>query len=301
MVGDATAAEKEPLCRKSKPDNRIARVRANMAEQMKSSNSPRLFKRFKIPIRADVHVGDALEFLRSLPSNSANVVFLDPPFNLGKKYGKLVGDSRSSETYTRWLKSIIDEGVRVLANGGALYLYHLPSWAVQLVAHLGTALTFRHWIAVSMKNGFVRGKRLYPAHYALLFYTKGLPTSFQRPKVPVEYCDCGRTKKDYGGYKQIVEELGLNLSDIWDDISPVRHRSTKRRAANELPRRLTDRIVAISGGPDLMFVDPFAGGGSALLSAARARMRIQACDLVEANARIQVEALANLRREMTKK
>ena len=34
-----------------------------------------------------------------------------------------------------------------------------------------------------MKNGFARGKKLYPAHYALLYFTKGMPASFQRPKI----------------------------------------------------------------------------------------------------------------------
>ncbi len=49
-------------------------------------------------------------------------------------------------------------------------------------------LDFRHWIAISMKNGFVRGDHLYPAHYALLYYTKGKPESFNRPKVPKPIC-----------------------------------------------------------------------------------------------------------------
>ena len=30
---------------------------------------------------------DALEFLNSLKEQCADIVFLDPPFNLGKKYG----------------------------------------------------------------------------------------------------------------------------------------------------------------------------------------------------------------------
>src|SRR6267378_3927403 len=37
-------------------------------------------------LRGSIVVGDCLLFLRSLQAESADIVFLDPPFNLGKKY-----------------------------------------------------------------------------------------------------------------------------------------------------------------------------------------------------------------------
>lgn len=258
------------------------------------SSAPVLVRRFSRGVRAEVHVGDALVFLRCLPTGSGHVVFLDPPFNLGKRYGPATQDRKSPAEYKSWMLAVLDEAIRVLAPGGSLYLYHLPSWAVEFAPHLGQNLVFRHWIAVAMKNGFVRGRRLYPAHYALLFYTKGAPLVFNRPKLPIEYCNCGRTRKSYGGYLSIVQQKGINLSDVWDDISPVRHKSRKHRKANELPTRITERVVAMSGGKNLVFVDPFAGAGSAIIAAARAGMRVKACDVVRANALIQVRALEAL-------
>jgi len=186
---------------------------------------------------------------------------------------------------------LLDDAVRVMKAGGALYLYHLPSWGVTLGAHLRAKLQFQHWIAISMKNGFVRGRRLYPAHYSLLFFTKGQPATFERPRLPLEYCACGRTKKDYGGYLRILQEKGINLSDIWDDISPVRHRHKKRRKANELPLKVTERVVAISGARGLTYVDPFAGAGAGVLAAAKAGMIVKSCDIVPGNAAAQVRAL----------
>lgn len=256
--------------------------------------TPSLVGRFSAGVNAEVYAGDALVFLRGLPASSAHLVFLDPPFNLGKSYGSGAPDRRTVPDYRRWMAEVLDEAIRVLARGGALYLYHLPSWAVEFASHLGKTLEFRHWIAISMKNGFVRGRRLYPAHYALLFYSKGQPLAFRRPRVPIEYCKCGRTRKSYGGYLPIVKKKGVNLSDIWDDISPVRHRNHKHRSANELPSRIVERVVAISGRKKLLFVDPFAGAGSAVIAAARAGMRVKACDAVRANAVIQVKLLRAL-------
>lgn len=233
----------------------------------------------------DLVCTDALEFLRALHSDCADIVFLDPPFNLGKKYGNR-SDSIGEVAYLEAMGSILSEAVRVLKPGAALYLYHIPKWAVRLTHHLEGRLEFRHWIAVSMKNGYARSKKLYPAHYAILYYTKGEPAFFSRPKIPRPVCHrCKRDLRDYGGYKKYVQN-GINLSDIWGDISPVRHGKFKHRAANELPGKIPDRIIAISGTEGGLLVDPFAGSGTAVLSAAAAKMRFAGCDIEYTNCRL---------------
>jgi site-specific DNA-methyltransferase (adenine-specific) len=249
-------------------------------------------------ITGSVHAGDALEFMRSLQPQSARIVFLDPPFNLGKAYGGRgrASDLRPEAEYEQWLLQVLDESVRVLDQGGTLYLYHLPIWAMRLGAHLEKKLDFRHWIAISMKNGFVRGKRLYPAHYSLLMLTKGEPTVLNRPKTaPVECRHCGKYIKDYGGYKSIIEEKGINLSDFWEDVSPVRHAQRKNRVANELPQIIFDRVMQISSEAGALYLDPFAGSGGGVLSAAAAGMRFAACDIVPSNCQLIVKRLGALK------
>jgi len=241
-------------------------------------------------VEGEVLHADALQLLRALPDETADIVFLDPPFNLGKRYSKSQPslDRKPELEYSRWLDEILAASARVLAPGGALYLYHLPVWAMRATAKLeALQLDFRHWIAVSMKNGFARGQRLYPAHYALLFFTKGDPKRFKRPKMPAPKCrHCGKYVKDYGGYRRIIDAQGLNLTDFWEDLSPVRHANRKHRAANELPRQIFDRVVAISGGPGALYVDPFAGSGTGALAATAKGLRFSICDLVRANCEI---------------
>ena len=244
--------------------------------------------------------GDAAEFLGSLRTGSVDLLFLDPPFNLRKIYSlqqpKL--DARPPRQYERWLRMIAREAARVVAPGGALYLYHLPRWALTIGADLQRDLVLRHWIAIAMKNGFARGERLYPAHYALLYFTKGPPAHFVRPKLRPQRCrKCKEFVKDYGGYRKIVETKGLNLSDIWDDVSPLRHRNRKHRNANELPSVITDRIVQISGVPDGFFVDPFAGAGSSIISAIAKGMRFRACDIVQENCTIIADRVNSFKAE----
>ena len=241
---------------------------------------------------------DASEFLAAQRSESVDLVFLDPPFNLGKKYsaGHPKLDRRTSRDYRLWLSSVLLQSVRVLAPGGALFLYHIPQWAVQVTGDLERHLDFRHWIAISMKNGFARGRKLYPAHYALLYYTKGTPRSFTRPKLRPQICrHCKKLVRDYGGYTSIIAEKGVNLSDVWDDISPVRHAAKKHRDANELPAAVTDRVVMIAGFEGGVFLDPFAGAGSAIISAANAGMRFRAADLLTDNCNLVARRVDELK------
>lgn len=263
----------------------------------KHRSGAQLYRKFSgTKVHGQIIAGESVTFLHSLDDACADIVFLDPPFNLGKEYkhGQSSLDKRPEISYRTWLFRVLFEGMRVLKPGGALYLYHLPFWAMQLGSFLTSdgGLTFQHWIAISMKNGFVRGDHLYPAHYALLMYTKGEPTTFHRPKLTPAKCrHCKKLVKDYGGYKAIIEKKGLNLSDFWEDLSPVRHANRKHRSANELPPTLFDRVLEISGIAGGLYVDPFAGAGSGVISAVNAGMRFAGCDLFPQNCAIICQRL----------
>lgn len=234
-----------------------------------------------IPTRGgDLFCGDALALLESAADEVADIVFLDPPFNLGKTYGSdgPRADRLNEVAYREFVTRVIGEAHRILRPGGAIFLYHIPRWAVRFTVVLEEEFLFQHWITVSMKNGFVRGSRLYPAHYALLHYTKGEAAILNRPKIPPATCPhCGEYIRDYGGYKAHVEN-GVNLSDVWDDLSPVRHSKYKHRDANELPLTLLRRVVGMSGRRDGLLIDPFAGTGTSVIAARLARMKYIAGD-----------------------
>lgn len=117
-----------------------------------------------------------------------------------------------------------------------------------------------------MKNGFPCKRRLYPAHYSLLYFTKGQPKRFKRPKIDTPRCrHCNEYLKDYGGYERFVRR-GINLSDVWEDVSPVRHKKYKHRASNEMSILIPRRAVQISGKDGAVLVDPFAGSGTSLVA-----------------------------------
>lgn len=212
---------------------------------------------------------DCTQFLRHVESESVDLAFADPPFNLGKKYSSNIDDAKAEHEYLDWCGAWLDEMVRVTKPGGSLFLYNIPKWNLQLGAHLGRALTFRHWITVDMKYSLPIQGRLYPSHYSLLYFVKGRkPAIFHPDRTPVPCCrHCGGELRDYGGYKDKMNPKGVSLTDVWSDIPPVRHAKYKKRDANALPLKLMDRILSIASDPGSLVLDPFGGSGTTFVAA----------------------------------
>ena len=108
--------------------------------------------------RGAVYKTDCLNLFAALRDGCIDTIFADPPFNLGKDYGNGADrDDLNTTDYLRWCFRWIDECVRVLRPGGAIFIYNLPQWAYHLCCHLEKRnMMFRHWIAVSMKGTFPR-------------------------------------------------------------------------------------------------------------------------------------------------
>lgn len=87
----------------------------------------------KIPLNA-IFFGDNLHVLRALPSNSVDLIYIDPPFFSGREYNQLWGDDNEIRTfndiwedglpsYLIWLNARLWEMRRILKNTGSIYVH----------------------------------------------------------------------------------------------------------------------------------------------------------------------------------
>ncbi|MEG9294958.1 site-specific DNA-methyltransferase [Mangrovibacillus sp. Mu-81] len=211
-----------------------------------------------------LYKGDCLRLFKQVPNESVDTIFADPPFNLDKEYDEGVNDKNTFSGYLDWYYNWIDECIRVLKPGGSLFVYNIPKWNTYLSEYLSGRMNFRNWITVDMKFGLPIQNRLYPANYSLLYYVKGdKPKTFNIQRIPLQTCPhCGKEIKDYGGYKNKMNPNGVTLSDVWSDIYPVRHSSSKNRKFNELSVKLLDRVISMSTKQGDVVLDPFGGSGT---------------------------------------
>lgn len=217
-----------------------------------------------------LYQGDCVELMRGVDSDSVDTIFADPPFNLNKLYPSSINDSLKTERYLAWCETWLSECIRLLHHGGSLFLWNLPRWNAEIAAFLAGRLTFVHWIAVDIKYCLPIQRRLYPSHYSLLYFVKGPQARVFHPdRLPMQVCPhCAGDLRDYGGYKAKMNPKGVNLSDVWWDIAPVRHAKYKRRnGANELPLKLLDRVIEMSTDEGDLVFDPFGGSGTTYMAA----------------------------------
>jgi site-specific DNA-methyltransferase (adenine-specific) len=217
-----------------------------------------------------LYQADCLKVLSQIEDNTFDLIFADPPFNLNKLYPSQINDQLKEEEYLSWQEKWLGECIRTLKFGGSLYIWNLPKWNTYNSHFLNSRLKFRHWIAVDIKYSLPIQGKFYPSHYSLLYYVKGdKPNTFHPDRLPMEICpNCQTDLHDYGGYKDKMNPEGVNLTDVWYDIPPVRHLKYKRRkGANELSIKLLDRIIESSSNEGDLVFDPFGGSGTTYIIA----------------------------------
>ena len=66
--------------------------------------------------------GDALEVLQQIPDESVDLIFVDPPYNIGKNFAGRKDKWKTDEDYLKWCYQWIDLCIRKVKPNGSLYL-----------------------------------------------------------------------------------------------------------------------------------------------------------------------------------
>ncbi len=122
--------------------------------------------------------GDCIKKLNGLEQGSVDLVFADPPFNIGYEYDQY-DDNRSCEDYLDWSKRWISSVSRVLKPDGTFWLAIGDEYAAELkvltTRELG--LTCRNWVVWYYTFG-VHCKYKFTRSHAHLFYFVKDPKKF---------------------------------------------------------------------------------------------------------------------------
>src|SRR5215470_8502392 len=78
-----------------------------------------------------IHQGDCLELMRQIESGTIDLVFADPPFNIGYEYDEY-HDEQDADEYVAWSRAWIAEVHRLLKPGGTFWLSIGDEFAAEL-------------------------------------------------------------------------------------------------------------------------------------------------------------------------
>jgi site-specific DNA-methyltransferase (adenine-specific) len=244
-----------------------------------------------------IYHGDFLEGSKVIEDKSVQMVFADPPFNIGKLYGGTTGDNRKD--YFPWCRKWVDICFAKLMDTGSIYLMTLPRHLPELYAILrdtdGVFVNEIHWRNVSASHD----RRSYWGSFQpILFYGKTDGYVFHNRI---------QTRKNLERWTEHKSGPRGQILDYWDDIpfvyaGSVAHKEAIMKPGTrqkfhpcQMPVALAERPIIFSTNPGDTILDPFGGIGA---SAVAAKKTGRKCIIFEINERY-CEIIANRSRQTT--
>ena len=203
----------------------------------------------------DLRCGNAAELLKTLETESIDLIVADPPYNLGKDYGNN-HDLKGFEEYILFTREWLSEAKRVLKPEGSIYVF----MGVRFISYLydimdrDLKLFFNSWIVWHYTQGMGKTKGFSPRHDDILVFNKGKNFTFNLDdiRVPQKF------------YRERNNMRGANPGDVWQ-FSHVHYSNPNRQNhPTQKPEGVIERIVLASSNKGDIVLDPFSGSGTTL-------------------------------------
>jgi DNA modification methylase len=208
--------------------------------------------------------GDCIEVLSKIGEPFADLIFADPPFNIGYKYDKYY-DKVKGKNYIAWTKDWMNICKKVLKPHGSFYIAIGDEYAanVKIIAdELG--LFMRNWIIWHYTFGQQTKNKFARAHTHIFYFVKdkkNFTFNDHAVRLPSD------RQLIYGDKR--ANPIGKMPNDVWDEFSRVCGRFKERTGWHpcQMPERLLKRIIAVSSNPADCVLDPFSGSGTTAAAA----------------------------------
>ncbi|EJB8471910.1 adenine-specific DNA-methyltransferase [Citrobacter freundii] len=205
--------------------------------------------------------GDALTELKKLPSTSVDLIFADPPYNIGKDFDGLV-ESWDEETFLAWLFECIDECHRILTPQGTMYIMNSTENMPYIDLKCRQLFTIKSRIVWSYDSSGVQAKNFFGSMYEpiLMMVKDSKSYTFNRDDVLVEAkTGAKRALIDYRKNPPQPYNHKKVPGNVWD-FPRVRYLMDEyENHPTQKPQALLERIILASSNPGEIVLDPFAG------------------------------------------
>jgi adenine-specific DNA-methyltransferase len=205
---------------------------------------------------------DALEALKTLPDNSVDLIFADPPYNIGKNFNGKIEKWDTENSYLEWCYEWLDLCVQKLKPNGSFYVMTATQFMPYFDIHLRKKLTILSRLVWSYDSSGVQAKKYYGSMYEpILFCVKDKNNyTFNTNDILVE-AKTGAKRKliDYRKAVPTVYNSEKVPGNVWE-FSRVRYRMDEyENHPTQKPISLLERIIKASSNEGDLVLDPFSG------------------------------------------
>lgn len=217
--------------------------------------------------------GDFFHAAEFLPENFIDLLFIDPPYNLSKKFNKTKFRKKSLDEYSVWFEDVIKKLLPALKHDSSIYVCSDWESSVAVYSVLSKYFNIRTRITWEREKG--RGSKINWKNNTedIWYCTMSEDYYFDidsvkiKKKVIAPYTDQKGIPKDW------KEEEGKRFrlthpSNLWTDISvPFWSMPENTEHPTQKPEKLLAKIILASSRKGEMVFDPFAGSGTTLVTA----------------------------------
>ncbi len=260
----------QPIIIKGKQDISVQGV---LLDVIKAEIKENISKPFILPSKTDtrgcgkitdylnrIYNGDVMHVLKDLPDNSVDMIFGDPDYNVGIKYG---GNNytRKFEDYVNWYIELTRESMRVLKPDGNLFMMNYPQQNAHLrVKYLDNYFPhINEYVWVYNTNVGHTPKRFTTAHRSILHVRKNMDNKFFKDEVALPY----KNPTDRRILQNLASGSKGRMPYSWFEFNLVKNVSKEKTYHScQIPQKLTEMLIKASTKQnDTVFV-LFGGSGA---------------------------------------
>ena len=240
--------------------------------------------------------GDALEALRSkIPDGTVDLIFADPPYNIGKDFSGLKDKWETDEDYLKWCYAWLDLCLQKLTPTGSLYVMTSTQFMPYFDIYLRDKLSVLSRIVWHYDSSGVQAKKYYGSLYEpILYCVNDLEHyTFNAQDILVE-AKTGAKRKliDYRKDPPRVYNTEKVPGNVWE-FPRVRYRMDEYEDhPTQKPVALLERIIKASSNEDDIVLDPFSGTFTTSFVAKNLNRRSVGIECNEAYVKIGLRRLA---------
>ncbi len=206
--------------------------------------------------------GDIVDALNSIEDNSVNLIFADPPYNIGKNFNGRKDRWVSRTSYMKWCKQWIGLAINKLKSNGSMYIMSATQFAPDFEFFLRSRIEMKSRIIWSYDSSGVQAKTNFGSLYEpILFCVKDKYKYTFNSKAILIKTKTGAERKliNYRTNPPRPYNKKKIPGNVWH-FPRVRYRMEEyEEHPTQKPKVLLERIIKVSSRKNDLVLDLFSG------------------------------------------